>query len=223
MNFPSFLILFTPVPYIVFLAFLYFLFYFRDPLRLARPQKEKGHEIWRQVLLTLRLVSEAQSSSQKKIRKISKDYVMLLAFALVQPIGGWILSSFLSGGFSLLLQFSSALVVLFFVIIPSLGSTAPVWRKYVSNLGSPKRRLGSRVSHLLELREEPSSKNNNIGERLPQPQTILQPSKTNERLSGSVQNALPPASLDEKSEANDGALIAFQESEDEIKSQHGVA
>ena len=231
MNLSLLLIVYTPAPYFVSLAILYFLSYFRDPLRFAHPQKEKGQETWRQVLLRLRLVSEAPSSSQKKKRKISKSHVMLLALALVQPIGGWILSSsgalsfssFLDEGFSLLLQFSSAMVVLFLVVIPSLGSTAAIWRKYVSNLGPPKRRLGSRVSHLPELREAPSSKDNKIGERLPQLQTVRQASKTNERLFGSVQNALPPASVDEKSEANDTALMAIQENEDEIKSRQGVA
>ena len=231
MNLSFLLIVYTPAPYFVFLVILYFLSYFRDPLRFAHPQKEKGQETWRQVLLTLGLVSEGQLSSQKKKRNILKSYVILLALALVQPIGGWILSSsgafsfpsFLDEGFSLLLQFSSAMVVVVFVIIHSLGSTAPVWRKYVSNLGPPKRRLGSRVSHLPELREEPSSKDSKIGERLPHPQTILQPSKTNERLSGSVHNALPPASIEEKSKANDTDLIANQENEDEIKSRQEVA
>ena len=230
MNLSLLLIVYTPAPYFVSLVILYFLFYFRDPLRFAHPQKEQGHETWRQVLLMLGLISEAPLSSQKRKQKISKDYVMLLSLAVVQPIGGWILSSsgsfsfssFLAQGFSLLLQFSSAMVVAVFVVIHSLGSTAPVWRKYVSNLGAPKRRLGSRVSHLPELREAPSSKDNKIAERLPQPQTLLQPSNTNERLSGSVHNALPPASVDEKSKANDTDLIAIQENEDEIKSRQGV-
>ena len=231
MNVSLLLIVYTPAPYFVSLLILYFLSYFRDPLRFAHPQKEKGQETWRQVLLTLGLVSEGQLSSQKKKRKISKSYVILLALALVQPIGGWFLSSsgvfsfssFLDEGFSFLLQFSSAMTVLFLAVIPSLGSAAPMWRKYVSNLGPPKRRLGSRVSHLPELREEPSSKDNKIGDRLPQPQTVLQPSKTNDGLSGSVQIALPPASVDEKSKANDIAPISIQENDDAVKSRQGVA
>ena len=227
MNLSFLLIVYTPAPYFVFLVILYFLSYFRDPLRFAHPQKEKGQETWRQVLLTLGLVSERQLSSQKKKRKILKSYVILLALALVQPIGGWILSSsgafsfssFLDEGFSLLLQFSSAIVVVVFVVIPSLGGTAPVWRRYVSNLGAPKRRLGSRVSHLAELSKQQPEKSQE--RRLPQSQTVLDRGRNNELLSGRVRDALPPASVHEESRADEKGLDD-QESEDEARAHQGV-
>ncbi|MCL4518251.1 MAG: hypothetical protein M1587_03545 [Thaumarchaeota archaeon] len=227
MNLSFLLIVYTPAPYFVFLVILYFLSYFRDPLRFAHPQKEKGQETWRQVLIRLGLVSERQLSSQKKKRKILKSYVILLALALVQPIGGWILSSsgafsfssFLDEGFSLLLQFSSAIVVVVFVVIPSLGGTAPVWRRYVSNLGAPKRRLGSRVSHLAELSKQQPEKSQE--RRLPQSQTVLDRGRNNELLSGRVRDALPPASVHEESRADEKGLDD-QESEDEARAHQGV-
>ena len=159
MSFTNLLILYTPLPYAVFMVVLYFLSYLRDPLRFMHPHKERGEETWPDVLLALNLITEEQyqQSVQNRRRKVPKGYVLGLSLAVVSPISGWILSLFyptvIAAAFSLVFQFLLALVVLFVVIIPNLGSTAHVWRKHVSHIGSPKSRLGSRVLHLVELKK----------------------------------------------------------------------
>ena len=65
-----------------------------------------------------------------------------------------IFPTIIAAAFSLLFQFLLALVVLFLVIIPNLGSTAHIWKKHMSHIGSPKKRLGSRVLHLVELKKQ---------------------------------------------------------------------
>lgn len=228
MNLSLSLIIYTPVPYLVSWVILYFLLYFRDPLRFAHPRKERGQEIWRDVLVSLRLVSEEQLASQKKSQKIPTGYVLVLGLAIAQPIGGWILSSpevfsyssFSAVSFSLLLQFLSAVAVLVLVVIPSLGGTAPVWRKYVSNLGAPKRRLGSRVSHLAEVSRQQPEKSQEL--RLPQSQMVHDSGRTNEQQSGRVHDALPPVAVHEESRADGKGLADNQENGEEIRSQQGV-
>ena len=90
--------------------------------------------------------------------RFPKGYILGLSLAVVSPISGWILSLFyptvIAVVFSLLFQFLLALLVLFLAIIPNLGSTAHIWKKHMSHIGSPKKRLGSRILHLAELKQE---------------------------------------------------------------------
>ena len=160
MSLTDFLILYTPLSYGVFLVVLYFLSYLRDPLRLVHPHRERGEEMWPHVLLHLKLITneEYQRIVQHRRRKVSKGYILGLSLAVVSPISGWILSLFyptvIAVVFSLLFQFLLALLVLFLAIIPNLGSTAHIWKKHMSHIGSPKKRLGSRILHLAELKQE---------------------------------------------------------------------
>jgi hypothetical protein len=160
MSLTDFLILYTPLSYGVFLVVLYFLSYLRDPLRFIHPHRESGEEMWPDVLLHLKLITneEYQKTVQHRRRKVPKGYILGLSLAVVSPTSGWILSLFyqtiIAVVFSLLFQFMFALVFLFLAIIPNLGSTAHVWKKYMSHIGSPKKRLGSRILHLAELKQE---------------------------------------------------------------------
>lgn len=232
MNVSIFSILYTPLPYVVSLVILYFLSYFRDPLRFMHPRKEKGQQIWRDVLLNLRLVTEEQLASPKKQkRKIPRSCVLVLGLAAAQPTGGWIVSSFvfsssmlLASAFSLLIQFLSATGVLFLVIIPVLGSTAHVWKKHVSNLGSPKKRLGSRASHLVHLGKKKEQQEEEKIEELGllHPKIGLERGKGNEQLLGEVRDALPPAVAGGESEVDDRTLAENKENENEPRSRQGV-
>ncbi|MDG6907034.1 MAG: hypothetical protein JRN20_14775 [Nitrososphaerota archaeon] len=230
MNVSIFCILYTPLPYLVSLVILYFLSYFRDPLRFMHPRKERGQEIWRDALLNLGLVTKEQLASPAKKRKLPAKYVPALGLAAVQPISGWIVSSFvfsssmlLALAFALLVQFLSATVILFLVVIPVLGSTAHVWRKHVSNLGSPKKRLGSRASHLVDLGKKEQQEEEKIGERrLPRSQMGLDRGKRNEQLPGGVHDALPPAAVGGESEVDDKPPTENHENENELRSRKGV-
>ena len=118
--------------------------------------------MWPDVLFRLKLITkeEHQQAVQNRPQKAPKGYALGLSLAVVSPISGWILSLFyttiIAAAFSLLFQFLLGLVVLFLVIIPSLGSTAHIWKKHMSHIGSPKKRLGSRVLHLVELKKQVS-------------------------------------------------------------------
>ena len=231
MDVSIFYILYTPVPYLISIVILYFLSYFRDPLRLMHPRKEKGQEIWRDVLLRLKLVTEQQiASSKKEKQKIRGSYVLAPSLAVAQPIGGWIVSSFvfsssmlLALAFSLLIQLLSATVVLFLVIIPVLGTTAHVWKKHVSNLGSPKKRLGSRASHLVDLGKKEQQGEEKIGERENRrSQMGLDRGRRNEQLPSGAHDALPPAAVGEDSQVDDIAPAENKENENELRSRQGV-
>jgi len=155
----DFLILYTPVFYAVFIVALYFLSYLKDPLRFIHPHRQSGEEMWPTVLLRLKLITEDeyQQSVQNRRRKVPKGYALVLSFAVVSAIGGWIFSLFYSiimaAVFSLLFQFVLALATLSLVIISNLGNTAHVWKKHMSRIGSPKSRLSSRVLYLAELKQ----------------------------------------------------------------------
>ena len=165
-NLPEFIILYTPAPYGVFLVILYFLSYFRDPLRFLHPRREGGEWRWAETLLELGLVIPEESIlPPTKDRTIAGICGVAISLAAAAPIAGLffttvlfssssLASTLLTIGSSLLFQFASALVVLFVVIIPRLGVTAHILKKYVSNIGSPSKRLGSRVLHLSDLGQE---------------------------------------------------------------------
>lgn len=231
MNISIFFILYTPVPYFVSIMILYFLSYFRDSLRFMHPRREMGQEIWRDVLFNAGLVNNEQLASPKnKGRTIARSYVYLLSLAAAQPISGWIVSTFvflssmlLASALSLLIQFIFATLVFFLVIVPALGSTAHVWKKHVSSLGSSKRRLGSRASHLIDLGKKEQQVEEKIGKRRLRPSEIfLDRGKRNEQLPGGVHSALPPAMIDDGSEMNYKTLVERKENENQSRSRHGV-
>ena len=163
MNLIDFLITFTPIPYFVSVTILYLLTYLRDPLRFIHPHRIRGEEMWTDVLLRLRLATD-ESAPVKNGRRIPKGYALGLSLSIVAPIGGWLLSSFVfssmpfEASFSLLFQFLAALLVTFLVMIPSLGSSAHIWKKHISHIGAPKKRRGSRVLHLTELNQKRNAK-----------------------------------------------------------------
>jgi hypothetical protein len=163
MNLIDFLIIFTPIPYFVSVTILYLLTYLRDPLRFIHPHRERGEDMWTGVLSHLNLANK-ESTPVMNGRRIPKGYVLGLSFAIVAPIGGWILSSFVFSSmlfevsFSLLFQFLAALLFTIVVTIPSLGSSAHIWKKHMSHIGAPKKRLGSRVLHLTELNRKRNTK-----------------------------------------------------------------
>ena len=126
--------------------------------------------MWTDVLLRLRLATD-ESAPVKNGRRIPKGYALGLSLSIVAPIGGWIFSSLVfssmlfEGAFSLSFQFLAALLVTFMVIIPSLGSSAHIWKKHMSHIGAPKKRLGSRVLHLTELNQKRNTKETLSNER----------------------------------------------------------
>ena len=157
-----FLIVFTPVLYLVSIPSLYFVAYARDPLRFLHPHKQAGQESWIDVLRYLNLTKE--STIVKDGRKFGLGYVLFASLAIATPVSVWIATSFsvlssdfLRAAFSLLFQFCAAVAILFAVVIPNCGRSANIWRKHVSNLGAPKRRLGSRALHLIDLKEKKSA------------------------------------------------------------------
>ena len=62
MSLSDFLILYTPLSYGVFLVVLYFLSYLRDPFRFIHPHRESGEEMWPDVLLHLKLITNEDTS-----------------------------------------------------------------------------------------------------------------------------------------------------------------
>jgi len=210
MNLTDFLILYTPLSYAVFLVVLYFLSYLRDPLRFVHPHRESGEKMWLDVLLRLNLITEGEhrKAVQSRPRKLPKGHALGLSLAVVSPISGWILSLFyptiIAAAFSLLFQFLLALVVLFLVIIPNLGSTAHIWKKHMSHIGSPKKRLGSRVLHLVELKKQVSHAavvaTDQTGLTQLATETQLGPGESRKEISGPSTPAalLPPAVKEEK-------------------------
>lgn len=152
------LIVYTPIQYLIFTAILYLLTYFRDPLRFVHPHKQGGQELWREVLFYLNLERD-ETISIKSPRKVSKGLLLFLLLAAASPISGWIVCNFvissmaLKAALSILFQFLAAVVVLFAFVIPSFGTTAHIWKKHVSRIGAPARRLGSRVLHLSKLKK----------------------------------------------------------------------
>ena len=164
-----FLIVYTPIPYLVFTPILYFVAYARDPLRFLHLHKQAGQESWIDVLRYLNLTSKEYSIVKSK-HTFRLGYVLLASLAVATTVSGWIVSMFtlLSSDFlqvviSLSFQFCAAVTILFVVVIPNCGRSAHIWKKHVSNLGAPKTRLGSRVLHLSDLKEKKSAgKQNNV-------------------------------------------------------------
>ena len=229
MIFTDFVILYTPLPYVSFLVILYFLSYLRDPLRFRHPHRERGEEMWPDVLCRLKLITEEehQQAVQNRRRKVPKGYLLWLSLAAVSPLNGWTLSSFVfstilfAAAFSLLFQFLSALVILFLVIIPNLGSTAHIWKKHMSHIGSPKKRLGTRILHLVELKQ--AGKKKQVEEvardRLTDETHLLPAAKSQELPAGpTTPPALPAVKEEKKEEEAPAEIEQKKENEEEVVS-----